>query len=171
METYCEPGTTLQFHLPFTLSLPFIAWLTSIRGSPEPHTWQPSSSSIFKGVCIITGCFVPDSMITNVHVTAVLESYYGMFMTKSQLTVVGYIDTSLVSIYILFQNQGFKTAFRCPLPFSHFLIRCLWHWEGGRGWWQHHLRPYNILEASTCRNIFCPVYFWLQESVNWSQDV
>ena len=43
-------------------------------------------------------------MITNVHVTAVLESYYGMFMTKSQLTVVGYIDTSLVSIYILFST-------------------------------------------------------------------
>ena len=68
---------------------------------------------------------MPDSMITNVHVTAVLESYYGMLMTKSQLTVVGYIDTSLVSIYILFQNQGFKTAVRWPLPFSHFLIRCL----------------------------------------------
>ena len=64
-------------------------------------------------------------MITNVHVTAVLESYYRMFMTKSQLTVVGYVDVSLVSIYILFQNQGFKIAVRCPLPSSHFLIHCL----------------------------------------------
>ena len=61
-------------------------------------------------------------MITDVHVTAVLESYYGMFMTKSQLTVVGYIETSLVSIYILFQNQGFKTAVG---SFSHVLIHCL----------------------------------------------
>ena len=70
----------------------------------------------------MTRCFEPDSMLTNDHVTATLQPYYIMFLIKPQLTIVGYLDVSLVSIYILFQIQGLKTAVRCLLLFSHFLI-------------------------------------------------
>lgn len=163
--SYQEPRITLSILPPFQTSS--ISSFISIWDSPETDSFLTLPSSVSREAHITTGCFVPDSMVTNDHVTAILETL--LQNIYDQATARNTWTHSCVSGFHFYPFPESKPQNSCqlPPPILYFPI----HWEGDRSWSWQHLRPYNILEVSKYRNIFFPVYFWIQESANCNQNI
>lgn len=108
--SYQEPRITLSILLRLqTSSIPFHHLSALGTDSPETDLFLTLPSSFSTGANIRTGCFVPDSIVTNNHVTAILKTILQNIDDQATAHNSWTHTMSLVSISILFQNQSLKT--------------------------------------------------------------